>query len=164
MVWNRHTYFLFRFRLSEPPLESKSEASRVAGFLEARNAEIRRYFALVDMWKSISPISSDLSNLFGFPLCFVSLPFSTSLKGADETLNTSFREEAICGLIWLNSLLFMSSLGTTPFPLSLKGSQYFSNSGFNALDNSPTCLVILQKGFRATLHEKKQNSLIYQIM
>ena len=49
LVTNHHTYFLFRFRLSEPPLESKSEASRVAGFLEARNAEIRRYFALVDI-------------------------------------------------------------------------------------------------------------------
>ena len=43
------TYFLFRFRLSKPPIESKSEASRVAGFLEARNADIRRYFAEVDI-------------------------------------------------------------------------------------------------------------------
>jgi hypothetical protein len=58
----------------------------------------------------------------------------------------------------------MSSLGTTPFPLSLKGSLYFSNSGFNAEDNSPTCLVILQKGLRATLHEKKQKSSLYEIM
>mgnify|MGYP001799070050 CR=1 FL=1 len=43
------TYFLFLLRLSRPPVESNSDASSVAGFLEARKSEIRRYFAEIDI-------------------------------------------------------------------------------------------------------------------
>lgn len=43
------TYFLLFLRLSRPPVESNKEASKVAGFLDARKAEMRRYFAEVDI-------------------------------------------------------------------------------------------------------------------
>lgn len=78
------TYFLFFLPFDGPPVESKNEASRVAGFLEARNAEIRRYFAETDKWKSNS--SSCVPNFFTLVL-----PFTTSdvaLTSCDEMLNT----------------------------------------------------------------------------
>lgn len=50
----RIAYFLLLLPPPCPPVESKSDASSVAGFFEAIKAEIRRYFAEVDIWKSIS--------------------------------------------------------------------------------------------------------------
>lgn len=150
------TYFRFLFRLSIPPIESKREASRVAGFLEARNADRRRYFAEVDIWKSNSSISAQTPNFLLLLFFFVSLFDSAAGEDWDETLNTSFREGAICGWRWENNRLFISSLGTTP--KSCKGSQYFWNNGKKAVDNSSTLLVILQKGLSTTLFNEKENS------
>lgn len=45
----RTTYFLFRFPLLKPPVESNKDASSVAGFFEARKAQIRRYLAQADI-------------------------------------------------------------------------------------------------------------------
>lgn len=92
------SYFLLRLRLLEPPVESKREASRVAGFLEARNAEIRRYFAAVDMWRSISSEDSQAPNFLAFPFCQVSpLLAEVPEDGWGMTLNISFRDSAIYG-------------------------------------------------------------------
>lgn len=92
------TYFLFLLQLLEPPVESNIDASRVAGFLEARKAEIRRYFADVDIWNSKSSKSGESPNLRALPLRLAfSLLTSPLEEGLEEILNASFREGMICG-------------------------------------------------------------------
>lgn len=149
------TYFLFLFRLSDPPVESKSEASRVAGFLEARNAEIRRYFAEVDIWKSISSKASEPCIFEILFLMVLSLLAGALSIDSEVTVNVSFKDRITYGWIELNNFLFMSSLGTVPEPP--RGSQYFLNRGVMAVDISSTRLVILQKGRSTRLFNNKTN-------
>lgn len=147
------TYFLFRFRLSKPPYESNNDASRVAGFLEARNAEMRRYLAEVDIWKSSWSVASELADFLVPLFTFTSFRSPTSVEGGDETLNISLIEEDMWGWRLLNNLLFISSLGTTSG--SLKGSQYVSNNCAKEADSSSTRLVIRKKGLSTRLKKKR---------
>lgn len=142
-------YFLFLLRLLEPPLESKSAASRVAGFLEARNAETRRYLADTDIWISSSFVTSFPRSLFIFPLLLELTSLLTSADDQDGMLTTTFSEAAKCGCRQSNNFRFMPSSGTRP--RSFSGSQYLLNNGLNAIASSSTLLVILENGFKTTL-------------
>lgn len=143
------TNYLFRFLLLEPPVESNMDASRVAGFLEARKAQIRRYFAQADMWKSISLEDSLTPTFLAMPLHLFVLA-EASEDSLLSTLNVSFRDGPICGWRWENNFLFISSFGT--MPKSSSGSQYIWYNDENAVNNSSTCRVTRQNGLNTTLY------------
>lgn len=161
MAWlhEKGTYFRRRFRPSaEPPRESKNDASRVAGFLEARKAEIRRYFAEVDMWKCNSSESSQVPTFLLLPLGSLSLVLSAPKEDWLRTLNVSFRKRDIWGWRLLNNFLFRSSLGT--IARSFRGLQYSTNNGEKMADNSSNLLVILQNGLSTTLSNKQMQKQV----